>query len=116
MILIDLTQPVQNIVFYAESLNLDGVFQFEIKSDSTNQTHSFSLENNLSKDSYRAYIYQLNTALFDTVQTGIYNYSITYSTENLLATQGKLRVKNDLNKDVMITPESEPTQYIVFNG
>lgn len=116
MILIDLTQPLQNIVFYTESLNTDGVFQLNINSDSTNKSHVFSLENNLSKDSNRAYIYQLDTALFDAVQAGIYDYLITYSTENLTATQGKLQVRSEVKQDVIIQPESEKTEYIVFNG
>ena len=116
MILIDKVKPTQRIVFSANHFNVDGSFLLKITGDSSKESFQFNLDNNLSTDSDRYFMYQLETELFDAVPSGFYSYNIFK--DALVVTSGKLYVKGiEVDNEQIFMPESpDDDEYIVYNG
>ena len=115
MILLDISQPVQTIVFTSNKHNDSKSFLLEFKSDSSQKVYVIPLVDNLSSFIERSFIYELDTTLFNSHDSGFYSYEIALSDTLEVVTQGKLYIKRPVMSDY-VQPESEDNDFIIYNG
>ncbi|WP_316797325.1 hypothetical protein [Pedobacter agri] len=115
MILIDKSDATQKIVFSSNSHNDAGSFLLIITSDSGRNTIQIPLNNNISNDVERCFIYDVDSVSFNGLESGFYTYQVMLGAE--ITTSGKLLIKQVKEDSVIVLPEStEEREFIIYNG
>ena len=109
--------PVQEIVLTLTELSsgADAVYTLVLHNDFTHKDFSFSLTDNLSTNTNRYDLFNLDTSLFNDLEVGNYTYTVFESDKTIETGKAKVINPGAIVQPIIYQPEST-SQYITYKN